>query len=321
MFDLKKIITAIAVLLASYFGKLVINDFQLDKGHIEISQQIVVDSSSFRLVTISNYDESNINNLKIKVPLLDKKEIAFDSDLVVEKDSITKGAIKREIIIISNIPKKKSVYLYIPISNKDNSIEVINNEEFNFTVNDTSKAENPLEGARKDILIQSAFNVLIYFLIYSWLDSKLTRAQENQERLSKEYDENLQKRADEAEQKIDAANENLKEKSLEWNRKLDKKELEMKEIDNSIKELKLSSVRNRMFLLKRIKEYNSELLFWRNTHKQILIHEYTKREVEQAFYKISNVLNTQSTHADIQSEYDKVGSLFELADKISKENE
>lgn len=222
--------------LVAYFLSFIFSIPSLESGNIRIGDIYKTDENLlFRNIEITNYTDSYINDLLLKIPKSCKIENEeFISSLLISKKQ--SPSLDYSFYSIDMIEPKSSSLVTISVQ-KNDKIFFPNHRNKKLTL--TSKAQ--IESPYIKLLKQVSVTFVIYFIVLSFFqmitDKKTNEVLKQIEDIKKEK-------------------EGLKE--------------EANSIKNRICNFQKEYTLKNLFLKKQIRDYEKELSFWRNVVSQIL---------------------------------------------------
>ncbi|MGR5154861.1 hypothetical protein [Photobacterium swingsii] len=278
-----QIINVIIGVIVTFFLNVGLSYLTMDRGHIVFGEVFYQEKQSLQPLEIMNHSGDTLESMQFIVPDdLDLKAILITEPLIINELDNSIAPKGKKLIEISGVVPKSTARLLIPIDSKSSPCcEFLNYEELKLEVKKDSEVVNPMQR----IFLEAAVSTIIYgsiIITFSiWISRKLKREEaEYKESLSK-----IEKKAEKNEEYLD--------------------------------ELRLLYKRQRYMLLRRIKEYQKEIEFWRTAVRKQLLSTMTSEDVEEKLLAVSKKLNTRSTHGNIQKEYDNFEDSILLAEEAS----
>ena len=267
----KNIVYVIVSVLLTMGLQTGVNYMIASNGHVSVSKPMLIGDKTYEVVDIKNTSNKELNGLLLSVTAnTNISAINSTNPLEMQRVKDYSSTNLRETINVSSIPNHAETSIFIPIKENGKNVLAMNVSNLNLDVVKYGKVTGKLNRAIRE----SAISALVYGIFLSifsyWLSIKM-----------KETHENLNK---------------LKNK-LDVHRK-EYEELIKKEKEKHSDLIKRTS-KIKATLLKDLKKYNNEIVFWRDTVRQfIYTHGAANRtDVDNFFIAISAALKTQSTHS------------------------
>tara|TARA_R110000765_G_scaffold425479_2_gene538514 strand:+ start:366 stop:1232 length:867 start_codon:yes stop_codon:yes gene_type:complete len=278
----------------------------VSSGTVTIGDAFLSNNFNFKPIDIRNYSSGSINNVKFSIPDNVKlSSIIVSSAIQIELVNNTLSPNGRKIIEVSAIKQNSNVRLLIPISkNSTSCCDVINSKESKLEIQTDGNVGSPYLEAFIKASIATIFFIIIILGISSFVLKSL-------DKFTADYEAKLEERRRELAQII--------ENNKEMRKRQDELDAERELLVKSVNKVRVFSQRQRLFLLKRISEYSKEIQFWRRTVEKILTKRTCSEDIDKIFIGISDKLQTQSTHSNIQKEYDDLESIIRLVEEIVDE--
>jgi hypothetical protein len=307
---LEQIATYIVVAVLTFFGNVAINYLVADKGTVKIGTVIELEKGIFELpIDIYNFSDKNIDNLKIKVPdNIDVDKVKSTQVLNIIKITNNIQNEGSSVFQINSIGEQQKIHLAF-LFNKNiehKEVEVFKNgNEIKIEYPEDIKA--PLESQLQLILLSSIIYTVIIGSMNFLTDRRNNRRmKENSDKFEsyKQQSDTLLEQISESVKLTEKNNSYLQNTNDNLEKRINKMEQRYKQRE--------------IMLLSRIKDYSTELNFWRDTIRAILYKSKDQKcEPKDIADAVTNMLKTYQTLEYKQVEYDTVKVLSGLLkDKI-----
>ncbi len=232
----KAILESLFTTLLAYFLSFIVSIPSLESGNIRIGDIYKTDENLlFRNIEITNYTDSYINDLLLKIPRLCKIENEeFISSLLISKKQ--SPSLEYSFYSIDMIEPKSSSLVTISVQ-KNDKILFPNYRNKKLTLTSKTQLESPYIKLLKQLAMTIAVYFIFLFIFQIITDKKTNELLKQIEDVKKEKEE-------------------LKE--------------EANSIKNRICSFQKEYTLRNLFLKKQIRDYEKELSFWRNVVSQVL---------------------------------------------------
>lgn len=222
--------------LVAYFLSFIFSIPSLESGNIRIGDIYKIDENLlFRNIEITNYTDSYINDLLLKIPKSCKIENEeFISSLLISKKQ--SPSLDYSFYSIDMIEPKSSSLVTISVQ-KNDKIFFPNHRNKKLTLTSKTQIESPYMKLLKQLSVTFVIYFIVLFIFQIITDKKTNELLKQIEGVKKEKEE-------------------LKE--------------EANSIKNRICSFQKEYTLRNLFLKKQIRDYEKELSFWRNVVSQVL---------------------------------------------------
>lgn len=285
---MSKTITSVTSVVVTFLVTLVLNTvtnyYASDKGSVSISRPTKLDGTPVVIVTIENFSTEPLSGLVLEVPTTISSATIIVEPAVVVEELPSSAKLQTKLLKLSQIRPQHVSRLIVPTldANQSNAIRVTNLRSTGLSLRADDKLDSPIRTALFSGLITALFAGFVYALFAFFLYKE-------HEALSSKIDELRRENAE--------SHRDLTKKDAEWQTRAEK-------LENRMEALQAVLVKQRLLLQARLRDYATELSFWRNT-VATLVNKFGAQNLsgEKLFEHVTQSLGTFGTLSHSEREF------------------
>lgn len=278
---IESIIIAVIIGVITFLGNLTTSYFFSEKGIIRVGEPISYDTSTFlNPIDIINFDDKNINKLRISVPEnIDIDKVKTNIPVNVTKVTNNLGTQLGSVFEIETIQGKQQISIMLRLDKKIPADDIIiHKNNNNIKVEYPKDIKSPFEDSLLILVLTSLMYIVLTFMV-------------NYRTEKKKFE-----KINELKGSIDVLKENSEKIEQERNITIEKSQDELNKVKERIDDLNKSNTKRQLLLQSRIKDYSKELNFWKDTVRKLLYESKDKKiNAELILNTVTNELKTFQT--------------------------
>lgn len=264
---LSTILGAFATVLVTALIGIILTALDGSNGSVYIGQSFEYENGVFICsIGINNYKDSTIEKLRFKIPEnISIKNIKTNVPLSIKKVSNNLGTQKGSEFEIERVEGNQSLNLFVTFSEEPNPRDIIVYNDNNIDLVYPGDKKIDINNIILLIFLPLTFGLISFITNYLVERSKFIKINEIDKKLKI-----IEKEGAEREIKFN-------EKSIEFENREMKIKKETEDINTKLEKTKEDFHKTRLIYISRIKDYNKELNFWRDTVRKLLYESKNKQ--------------------------------------------